>query len=81
MPTRSHHSILYLEAFTIDTPDIQRALIRRIRGQRIIPACPDSVTFSEIKSWPSGVALHGRQESTMIEEQYEISNAVKQILD
>ena len=85
MPTRNHHSILDLEAFAGDKSDIQRMLIRPICGQKARPTGPDSVTFTKIKSWPSRVALHGGQESVMVEEQCGISrpfrDAVKQTLD
>ena len=81
MPTRSHYFIH--RGYRI--PDIQTAIIRAIRGQEARPACTDSVTFSKIKLWPSEVALHGGQESGMVEEQCGISrpfrDAVKQTLD
>ena len=64
----------------IDIPDIQRALIRRIRGQKARAACPDSMTFSKIESWPSGIALHGGQESAMVEEQCGISRPFRDVV-
>ena len=74
-----------IEATAIDTHDIQRALNRPIRGKGVRPAYLDSVTFNKIKSWPSGVALHGGQELAMVEEQYGIrrpfGDAVKQTLE